>query len=74
MTRDQLIASLTATTDTAGWFADDGRYADWSEQLADGGRRLEAGTDTEAIQLDLSRADLVALHQALTLTLLADED
>lgn len=75
MTREQLIASLTATDDS-GWYAqadDDSPYLDWSTQLADAGRRLEAGDeDGEAVTLDLTRDELVQLHRALTVTLLAD--
>lgn len=73
MTREQLIASLTETAEH-GWYATeqgDDRYADWSTREGDG-VTLEVGDGRgTAVQMDLSRAELVALHRQLTLTLLA---
>jgi hypothetical protein len=72
---DALIASLTALhTDAEDAVTLDGDgYLDWSIRLTDGGRQLEVSDGTDAMALDLSRADLVRLHAALTLTLLADQ-
>lgn len=78
MTREQLIASLTATVDHKGWCTtdlDDQRYADWSTRTDDGGRVLEVGdADGDALQLEMSRDELIEFHRALTLTLLADSE
>lgn len=74
MTRDQLIASLTAAPSPTGWYAADGRYADWSARTDDGGYLLEVGDGTTAGQAELTRSELEALHAAITRTLLADAD
>jgi hypothetical protein len=78
--RDHLIASLTAVhtdSDDAVCF-DDERYIDWSTTVnhrdTGAGRMFELGNSTEAAQIDLSRAEMVQLHTALTVTLLADAD
>jgi hypothetical protein len=69
---DHLLASLTAVTDDIeGVYFDDDRYIDWSGGAPDGGRRLEVGDETgDAVQIVMSRADMVRLQRALTLHLL----
>lgn len=67
---EQLIASLTATAE-AGYYLDDGRYIDWSTPTAEG-IVFEAGQpDGTAVQLDMTRNELLGLQQALTAYLLA---
>ncbi len=73
MTREQLTAILTATHDTDGLYLSDGSYADWSART-DSGRVFEIGdVDGNAVQLDLSRADMEALVHRLAATLLAED-
>lgn len=74
-TREQLIASLTETNTTPGWYPgndDDARYIDWSHRDQDGAYTLEVGDEDAAVQLKLNQAELAELHRALTVTLLAD--
>jgi hypothetical protein len=70
MTNAEMIASLTALS-THGAYFDDDQYLDWSSTI-DGGRRLEVGDGADCVQLELSHAQLVQLHAALTATLLGD--
>lgn len=74
MTREQLIASLT-TNDELGWYdtGADGIYIDWSTELDDGGRVIEAADGTgDVVQIEVTRDQLVDLHRRLTVTLLRD--
>jgi hypothetical protein len=77
--REMLLASLVLVNEDAGGvYFDydqdyDGRYIDWSCKLADGGRQFEVGDGTEGVQLELTRAELVRLHAALTRLLLAEQ-
>jgi hypothetical protein len=74
MDRTALLASLTQIADPTGVAFDDDRYVDWSTKLDDGGVRMEAGDgDGNVAQLDLSHAELVELHTALTLYLLRED-
>lgn len=77
MNREQLIATLAGTAGH-GWYADgdgDGRYVDWSHRRVGGGYVLEVGdANGEAVQLEMTAADLAELHRQLTLTLLADSE
>ena len=75
MTRETLLESLAAVADENGVYLhdDDGTYIDWSSQV-DGKWIFEVGDDSEAVQVYLSRADLVRLHAALTRTLLLDAE
>lgn len=69
---EQLIASLTATADdNRGIAYDDGQYLDWSSRNSDGTYTLEAGADSDAAQLTLTRDQILALQQRLTAWLLA---
>lgn len=72
MTREQLIASLTATDNNA-LYLDDERYFDWSTSH-DGLTTFEAGDGADTVQLDLTRSEIESLHQRLTLWLLADAE
>jgi len=69
---EQLMADLTATAE-AGYYLDntEGGYFDWSTGDGDGTYRMEAGTDTDAVQIDMTRDQLLALQQRLTAWLLA---
>lgn len=70
MTREQLTAILTATR-TDALTLDDGSYLDWSSRDSDR-IGLEVGdAHGQAVQLDLSHADLAALVHRLAATLLA---
>lgn len=71
MTREQLIASLAAADNADVLYLDDDRYLDWST-TNDTGVTLEVGDGTDAIQLDMTRDEIAALQQRLTLWLLAD--
>lgn len=74
MTREQLIASLTAHA-PGGWWPspdDDTRYIDWSVRNPDGSYQVEVGAGADAVQMEVTRGELVELHRALTITLLAD--
>jgi hypothetical protein len=54
---------------------DDGSYLDWTTRLPGGGHRLEAGgADGETVHVDLSAADTVSLHSALTAFLTGDQE
>jgi len=65
MARAELLETLAAVGETSGvYFEDDGRYLDWS------GNVLELGTDGEGLNFEVSRADLVRIHAALTRHLL----
>ncbi|GEM_PF-5816094 len=71
---EALVASLAALHTTAAdgvTFADDDTYIDWSSSHVGGARTFEVGDGDDAVQLILTRDDLVRLHAALTLTLLA---
>lgn len=70
MTHDEMTAALAALA-THGVYWDEDQYVDWSS-TTDDGRRLEIGDGDECVQLQLSHAQLVQLHAALTATLLAD--
>lgn len=70
MTREQMIANLQADRDAVTF--DDGRYFDWSTQHEDGSLSFEIGDGAEAVQVPMSRDDMVRLHAALTATLLAE--
>jgi hypothetical protein len=74
MTREQLIASLTATDNADGLYGIDGDGSiDWSTRDDQSGRRaFEVSNDGDTAQIWMTREDLVALHTQLTLTLLAD--
>jgi hypothetical protein len=71
-TNETLMASLVAVADEAGLYLDTGEYLDLSAKYGEDGRMLEVGnSDGEAVQICLTRAELVALHSALTRALLA---
>jgi hypothetical protein len=54
---------------------DDGSYLDWTTRLPGGGHRFEAGgADGETVHVDLSAADMVGLHSALTAFLTGDQE
>lgn len=72
MTREQLTAILTATRDQQGLYRSDESYLDWSSRTGDG-RVFEVGdAHGNAVQLDLSRAELEHLVHRLAATLLND--
>lgn len=73
MTREQLIASLTGVK-SAGWYGDEGRYVDWSTRTGSGEFQVEVGDGYDAVQLVMTREELVDLHRALTVTLLSEEE
>lgn len=50
-----------------------GRYIDWSVVRYSGKRAFEFGDGYSTAQFDLSRAEVMALHAALTALLLTDE-
>lgn len=69
-TREALLASLIAVADEGAVTFADGSYVDFSQVEGDG-RAFEIGNqDGEAVQLTLSRAEMLALHSALTRALL----
>lgn len=75
MTRDELIASLTATADPGAIHFEgrnDGSYIDWSCKSADvDGRDFEFGDgDGDCVQIGLSWAEIERVQRALTLLLL----
>ncbi len=75
--RDTLIMALLAVHDAGAAQFDDRGYADWSCRNQDGTYRFEFGEtrlDGQVVTLDLTRTDLLALHAALTKTLLAGDD
>ncbi len=49
------------------------RYIDWSIVRYNGERAFEVGDGYGTVQFDLTRAEVLALHAALTATLLTDE-
>jgi hypothetical protein len=76
---ETLIASLTAVGESGGWYADsaDSRYVDWSSRTSEGEYVMEVGVtdgDIETVRFEMTRDELVALHAALTLTLLANQE
>lgn len=71
MTREQMINSLALVAEHAAYF-DDGRYFDWSTSNEFGTRSLEVGDGVDAVQVPMSRDDMVRLHAALTASLLAE--
>lgn len=74
---ETLIASLTAVGSPACWAPgadDDERYMDWSSRTPDGGYLFEAGDGSETAQFKMTRDELIALHAAITLTLLRDQE
>jgi hypothetical protein len=72
MTREQLIASLTAT-DNRDYQLDEDRYFDWSTKTEDGvSMEISDGTDT--VQVDMTRSEIQALQQRLTAWLLRDAE
>lgn len=77
MTRGEMIEALRHVTDGGIQFDEQGeeggRYVDWSIVRYDGMRAFECGDGRGNVQFDLTRAELVALHAALTATLLTDE-
>jgi len=79
MTKDEMIQALGLVSNGEIQFdeRDDdgtsGRYVDWSIVRYNGMRALEVGDGYGTVQFDLTRAELVALHAALTATLLTDE-
>ena len=66
---ETLAASLVAVAQEDGIRLDDERYFDWSMPHEDG-RSFEIGVDGECVQLDMTRAEMLALHAALTRTLI----
>lgn len=68
---EQLIASL-ATLDNTGYYLDDERYIDWSSRNGDGSVSFEVGPGGDAVQIDMTRDDMLALQQRLTAWLLAN--
>ena len=72
MTTQELLDSLTAVhSDESITVA--GGYIDWSTVTRRHCRILEVGDDSNrAVQLVLTRDDLLKLHAALTVTLLRD--
>jgi hypothetical protein len=74
MTTQELLASLTAVQ-SDGFTRDDGSYFDWSSRAYAGGRLWEVGnSDGHVVQVELGRSEMVALHAALTATLLRDQE
>lgn len=71
MTREQMIESLALVAEHSTYF-DDGRYFDWTTRDEDGTRTLEAGDGDDAVQVRMTRDEMLQLHAALTATLLAD--
>lgn len=76
---ETLIASLTATqNDTDAVYLAGNRYFDWSSTVDAGdgitGRIFEVGNGVDTVQLTLNRSEVLRLHAALTLTLLANQD
>jgi hypothetical protein len=70
--RQSLLESLGAIRGDGAVCFDDERYIDFSAKT-ERGRLFEVGNeDGEAVQVELSRAELVALHGELTRTLLED--
>lgn len=79
MTKDEMIQALGLVTNGGIQFdeRDDdgtpGRYIDWSTVRYNGMRGFEVGDGNGNVQFDLTRAEMVALHAALTATLLTDD-
>lgn len=76
-THETLIASLALHGDADNVTTEQGGYIDWSISSGEDQYdewQLEAGDkEGNAAQLVMTRADMLALHHALTLTLLRDE-
>jgi hypothetical protein len=73
---ETLIASLTAVGEHGAWYPGDDsdlRYMDWATRTPAGDYRMEVSDGENTAQFDLTRAELVALHTAITLTLLRDQ-
>lgn len=69
---EQLLADLTANA-TPAYYPDgeDGdSYFDWSTAAGDG-VQMEVGAGDDAVQIDMTRDQLLALQQRLTTWLLA---
>jgi hypothetical protein len=71
MTREQLIASLTATAaDSQNLALDDDRYFDWSTER-EGAVVMEVSDGVDTAQVEMTRDQIVSLQQRLTAYLLA---
>jgi hypothetical protein len=71
MNSNELLNSLVLTAgDEHVEFGD--TYFDWSCKSADGTRSFEVGDGDDAVNIDLTREQMAALHAALTRTLLQD--
>jgi hypothetical protein len=73
MTKDEMIQAL-ALVQGDGCYLDGGEYFDWSTQRGTGEDRIynmEIGDGTDAVRFEMTRDQMVALHAALTATLLA---
>lgn len=69
MTSQELLASLTALTDTNGVSTDSG-YIEWQHELADG-VIVECGdADGNTVEVPMSWDDMEQLHRSLTLALM----
>jgi hypothetical protein len=51
----------------------DAAYLDWSMRTADGGRNLEVGDGVDAVNLDLNPTQMRELHDALSVTIAAED-
>jgi hypothetical protein len=71
MDRTALAAILAATRDDAALYLDNGAYLDWSDSRGDT-ISLEVGNlDSDAVQIELTRAEAEQLVHRLAATLLA---
>lgn len=66
-----LIETLQAVHGTDGCYFDDDAYLDWSS-IINGVRHMEVGDGEGTVSLRMTRARMLALHAALSATLLAD--
>jgi hypothetical protein len=65
--REQLHYTLTTDPRAQEFVSlgDDAGYIDWSTPLPDGGRQVEMGAGGEAVAIELTRAQMVALDEQL---------
>jgi hypothetical protein len=76
MTKEEMIQTL-ALVQGDGCYLDGGEYFDWSTQRVAGDERMydmEVGDGTDAVRFEMNRDQMVALHAALTATLLAMDE
>ena len=67
--RQALLESLAAVADAGAVQLDDDRYIDFSVE-SEGKRMFEVGDGQGTVQLELTRAEMLQLHAALTRTLI----